>query len=287
MLGNKNGLNVGAVPQPGDVRDTTKEELLASSVAIRMTGDSSSEQVRELHLHIPLEEVLVTSQAEKVSPPPGHQLGQVIRVPHSIPPINRPRLPVSHQHHIKPYRPPPPLLRLGRPTPAPTSSSSLSASVSASTHLRDSVFCSDSGSDSSEGGGAEEGKEEKTEEGREEGREEVSSGSSSQGARCKQYREKSKLKRKAGEEDLCAETERNEKLTKIYNRQKYAIAKLKDYYLKKLSNREFKCGRSRNSESPSSIDTSSPQPLVTIKAEIDLEQDLPIKLETEEEIGEK
>ena len=287
MLGNKNGLNVGAVPQPGDVRDTTKEELLTSSVAIRMTGDSSSEQVRELHLHIPLEEVLVTSQAEKVSPPPGHQLGQVIRVPHSIPPVNRPSLPVSHQHHIKPYRPPPPLLRLGRPTPAPTSSSSLSASVSASTHLRDSVFCSDSGSDSSEGGGAEEGKEENTEEVREEGREEVSSGSSSQGARCKQYREKSKLKRKAGEEDLCAETERNEKLTKIYNRQKYAIAKLKDYYLKKLSNREFKCGRSRNSESPSSIDTSSSQPLVTIKAEIDLEQDLPIKLETAEEIEEK
>ena len=143
------------------------------------------------------------------------------------------------------------------------------------------MFCSDSGSDSSEGGGREEGKEE--------GSGEVSSVSSvssnsSQGARCKEYREKSKLKRKAEEVDLSVETEKNEKLTKIYNRQRYAIAKLKDYYLKKLNNREFKCPR--ESESPASTSTSSHQPLVTIKAEIDLEQDLHIKLETKEEIEE-
>ena len=276
MLTNKTGSNSG----------TTPKDIPSSSLAFRMTtggaGDTSSQEMRELHLHIPLDEVVV-SQTEAASPPAFHQLPQALRLPPHISPLTRPGL--SPHHHIKlppakpsrPYRPPPPLLRLGRPAPpvpAPPSSSTMSSS----TDLRDSVFCSDSGSDSSEGGeGQEENKEEKEEdkEKEEERKEEVTSGSSGHGARCKMYREKSKLKRKAGEEELRGETERNEKLRKIYSRQKYTIAKLKDYYLQKLRKREFKCARQRT------------QPLVTIKTEIDLEQDLHIKLETKEEIEEK
>jgi len=251
MLTNKNGSSVGAVSEVGDFM-VTKDDI----PTFRMAGETRR-QITELHLHIPLEDVLVRPP----TPPTVHHLPQVIR----------PRLPhqIKTQQSSRPYRPPPPLLRLGRPTPPPPTS----ATITSSTQLRDSVFCSDSGSDSSEGGSREE----------EEREEEVSS-PSSQGARCREYREKSKLKRKAGEEDLTVETERNEKLTRIYNRQKYAIAKLKDYYLKKLNNREFKCAR--QSESPSATSSSSPQPLVTIKTEIDLEQDLHIKLETKEETEE-
>jgi len=286
MLSNKKGSSVGAVAASklGDFMETSKDDIPApTSVAVRLSEDSS-EAITELHLHIPLEEVLVKPPLEEVlvKPPTVHHLPQVIR----------PRL---AQPPGRPYRPPPPLLRLGRPTPPPPPppTSTATSSSSSSTKLRDSVFCSDSnsGSDSSDGGeGREEEREEEIDEEREEEideeREDVSSGSlTSQGVRCKEYREKSKLKRKAGEQDLSLETERNEKLTQIYKRQKYAIAKLKDYYLKKLSAREFKCARQEGDrESTSSISTTSHQPLVTIKTEIDLEHDLQIKLETKEEI---
>ena len=261
-LTNKSGSRLG------DFMETTKDDIPAvTSVAFRQEGENRR-QITELHLHIPLEEVLV----KPPTPPTVHHLPHVIR----------PRLPqqIKSQQPTRPYRPPPPLLRLGRPSPSPPSPPPPprpSATSTSSSQLRDSVFCSDSGSESSEVGDREdEREEEKEDEGEEEEKEE---GISSQGARCKEYREKSKLKRKAGEEDLSVETERNEKLTKIYNRQKYAIAKLKDYYLKKLSKREFKCARQSESPAP----TSTSRPLVTIKTEIDMEH---IKLETKEEIEE-
>ena len=149
MLTNKTGSNSVSTP----------EDIPSSSLAFRMTtggaGDTSSQQIRELHLHIPLNEVVVSQTAV-------HQLPQVLRPPPHISPVPRPGL--SPHHHIKvpsakpsrPFRPPPPLMRLGRPAPAVPAPPS-SSTKSSSTDLRDSVFCSDSGSESSDGG---EGKEE-------------------------------------------------------------------------------------------------------------------------------
>merc|ERR1712045_43801 len=125
MFSNKKGSSEG---QPVAASELADDITATTSVAFRISGDSR-EPITELHLHIPLEEVIV-------KPPTVYQLPQVIR----------PRLP---QPSRRASRPPPPLLRLGRPpSPTPTSSSSTTTS-SSSTQLRDSVFCSDSGSDSS------------------------------------------------------------------------------------------------------------------------------------------
>jgi len=274
--------------EEGGGMGTRKDDMSATSVTFRING-ANTEQITELHL--PLEDVIVRQPPTSTV----QDLAQAVRprMTHHITPVQQPK---------RTNRPPPPLLRLGRPTPSPPTPPTpqpqpapgirpASSLTSASTTLRDSVFCSDSGSDISEDEEEREveRKEEGNEEEKEEGKEDSSSVSSvsSQGARCKEYREKSKLKRKAGEEDLRIESEKNERLTKIYNRQKYTIAKLKEYYLKKLNSREFKCAKTeRRSDSPSSTSTSSPQPLVTIKTEIDLDPDLKIKLETKEEIEE-
>lgn len=124
-------------------------------------------------------------------------------------------------------------------TPAPALSS---------VELRDSVFGSDTQSDSEE--------EEEEEE---------------------SHRE-SQVKRRRGEEEeeLKEETEKHNRLSRIYERQKYMIARLKEYYLESLQKRKFRCAqRSR----PDPVQAPA-QPLVVIKTEIDIEQDPVIKTET-------
>ena len=127
-------------------------------------------------------------------------------------------------------------------TPAPALSS---------VELRDSVFGSDTQSDSEE----EEEEEEEEENHRE-----------------------SQVKRRRGEEEeeLKEETEKHNRLSRIYERQKYMIARLKEYYLESLQKRKFRCAqRSR----PDPVQAPA-QPLVVIKTEIDIEQDPVIKTET-------
>ena len=94
--------------------------------------------------------------------------------------------------------------------------------------------------------------------------------------RCRQYRERSNTKRRREEEELRQEQERHNKLSKIYNRQKYMIARLKEYYLKSLRASRFGCTAMKKQEGANT-------PLVVIKTEIDGEEDLVIKTETVEE----
>ena len=101
-------------------------------------------------------------------------------------------------------------------------------------------------------------------------------GDSSQTARCKEYREKTKVKRREVEQEFREVSERNRRLNKIYNRQKYMITRLKEYYLKSLQNKKYRC--SANMKTLEQVEESHP-PLVTIKTELMIEPDVVIKTE--------
>ena len=98
----------------------------------------------------------------------------------------------------------------------------------------------------------------------------------SNASKCKEYRERSKQKRKKGEEEYQVEFERFQKLTAKYDRQRKTIKRLKEYYLEILKKGDLSCPRAKKvkTDDDKESGTISPStPLVTIKTEIELNVD--------------
>lgn len=109
-----------------------------------------------------------------------------------------------------------------------------------------------------------------------------SKGWESNAAKCKEYRERNKMKRRQVEVDYHRELRKNEKLNSIYNKQKYNIKRLKKYYLQCLTENKFQCSKKKNEETPSKEANKGDEfdpPMLTIKSEIQLNADVLIKEE--------
>jgi len=113
----------------------------------------------------------------------------------------------------------------------------------------------------------------------------------SNAAKCKEYRERNKLKRRKEEQEYLKEYEKHKKLKAKYYRQKKSIERLKDYYLQLLKKGELNCPKTKNSEPNEENEENNKEsksqdiepPLVTIKTEIELNvNDIIVKTEENE-----
>jgi len=67
----------------------------------------------------------------------------------------------------------------------------------------------------------------------------------SNAAKCKEYRERNKQKRRREEQEYLAEYEKHKKLKAKYERQKKSIKRLKEYYLELLRRGDLTCPRAK------------------------------------------
>ena len=122
---------------------------------------------------------------------------------------------------------------------------------------------------------------------------EVSSGGDrdqNNAAKCKEYREKNKIRRQQEEIEYYQELRRNRDLKRQYEHKVQSIAKLKAYYYKCLKNNKFHCKKKKKSKKnkkaicdiiseASNVIHNHQPPIVTIKSEIKYEADVLVKQE--------
>ena len=109
-------------------------------------------------------------------------------------------------------------------------------------------------------------------------------------AKCREYREKNKIRRRQEEIEYYQELRRNEDLKRQYEHKEKSIAKLKAYYYKCLKNNKFHCKKKEKSKKikkakcdimseASNVINNHQPPTVTIKSEIKYEADVLVKQE--------
>ena len=107
----------------------------------------------------------------------------------------------------------------------------------------------------------------------------------SNAAKCKEYRERNKQKRRREEQEYLAEYEKHRKLKAKYERQKRSIKRLKEYYLELLRRGDLTCPRAKKDKREEEINRGKEikemeTPLVTVKTEIELQvHDIVVKNE--------
>ena len=110
-----------------------------------------------------------------------------------------------------------------------------------------------------------------------------SSAEQSNAAKCREYRERNKQKRRREEEEYLAEYEKHKKLKAKYERQKKSIKRLKEYYLELLRKGDLMtCPKLKKSNADKEEEESTHEtpPLVTVKTEIELNvKDIIVKTE--------
>ena len=105
--------------------------------------------------------------------------------------------------------------------------------------------------------------------------------------KCREYREKNKVKRREEEMEYLREKEKNDRLREIYCKKESDIKRLKEYYLdfivgKKCIKRH--CRKKLKAQQSNEVDTQTQahnqtSPLVMVKAEIEFDADVIVKCE--------
>ena len=109
--------------------------------------------------------------------------------------------------------------------------------------------------------------------------------------KCKEYREKNKIKRREEELEYFREKEKNDKLKEIFSKKERDIKKLKAYYMDFIGGKKCLKRQCRKKLKPQKIQEDSDQstecstmsPLVMVKSEIELDADVLVKTEKAQE----
>ena len=104
--------------------------------------------------------------------------------------------------------------------------------------------------------------------------------------KCREYREKNKVKRREEELEYLREKEKNDRLREIYCKKESDIKRLKEYYLDYIGSKKCRrkqCRKLKTQESQKDSvmtdDVTQISPLVMVKAEIEFDADVLVKSE--------